>query len=112
MNGKPILTISQRALQEIKKRTVHKTPHIRINLRKRGCSGLSYTMNYASHVDPYDEIVVQDGVYLILAPHVLMRVIGTQIDYVTHRIRSEFVFDNPNVQGRCGCGESFAIPLK
>ena len=57
----------------------------------------------------FDELVESDGVKVIIDPGALMHVIGTKMDFVTDRLRSEFVFENPNAKGECGCGESFNV---
>lgn len=108
MKGKAVLTLSQRAVKQLQKLIQKENQeYIRLDLRKRGCSGLSYVMNYTNTVKPYDELVQQNGVNIVISPNVLMHVIGTRMDYETNRMRSEFVFHNPNSKGECGCGESF-----
>jgi iron-sulfur cluster assembly accessory protein len=57
----------------------------------------------------FDEQVDADGVRLLIDPGVLMHIIGTEMDFHTDRLRSEFVFNNPNSKGECGCGESFTV---
>lgn len=68
---------------------------------------MSYTLNYADAPSRLDEVVDQDGVKVIVEPNALMHVVGTTMDYVEDRLRAEFVFNNPNASGVCGCGESF-----
>lgn len=113
MKGKKaVLTLSQRAVKQLQKLVQlqkENQEYIRLDLRKRGCNGLSYTMNYTNIIKKYDELIQQDGINILISPNVLMQVIGTRMDYETNRMKSEFVFHNPNSKGECGCGESFTV---
>lgn len=55
----------------------------------------------------FDEVVEKDGVRILIEPAALMHVLGTRMDWVEDKLRAEFVFENPNAKGSCGCGESF-----
>lgn len=68
---------------------------------------MSYTLNYADDKGKFDEIVEDKGVKILIDPKALMHVIGTKMDYLDDKMKSEFVFINPNSKGQCGCGESF-----
>ena len=85
------------------------TAGIRIGVRSKGCSGLSYTLEFADERSPFDEVVEAHGVTLLIDPKAMMFILGTEMDYVEEQLQSGFVFRNPNEKGRCGCGESFHV---
>ncbi|MGV6889761.1 HesB/IscA family protein [Rhodophyticola sp. SM2404] len=105
--GKQAVTMTPAAINQIAKlmeRDGHKG--LRIGIKKGGCAGMEYTMDYAAEVDPNDEVVEQDGARVMIAPMAQMFLFGTQIDYETSLLESGFKFKNPNVTDACGCGES------
>ena len=85
------------------------TAGIRIGVRSKGCSGMSYTLEFADSQQPMDEVVDTQGVKLLIDPKASLFLIGTEMDYEEEKLKSGFVFKNPNEKGRCGCGESFHV---
>ena len=85
------------------------TAGIRIGVRSKGCSGLSYTLEFADKQEPMDEVIETGGIKLLIDPKASLFLIGTEMDYEEEKLKSGFVFKNPNEKGRCGCGESFHV---
>jgi iron-sulfur cluster assembly protein len=85
------------------------TAGIRIGVRSKGCSGMSYTLEFADKQEPMDEVVETAGIKLLIDPKASLFLIGTEMDYEEEKLKSGFVFKNPNEKGRCGCGESFHV---
>jgi iron-sulfur cluster assembly protein len=82
---------------------------IRIGVRTAGCSGLTYTLDFAREIQPGDEVVEIDGVKVVVDPGAVMFLVGTEMDFVEDKLGASFKFTNPNESGRCGCGESFTV---
>jgi iron-sulfur cluster assembly protein len=82
---------------------------IKVGIRTRGCSGLSYTIEYADAIGKFDEVIEDKGVRVLIDPKAVMFLIGTEMDFVEEKFKSGFVFNNPNSKGECGCGESFSV---
>jgi iron-sulfur cluster assembly protein len=107
------LTITDDAFKEIHELlAARKEPceGIKVSVRTRGCSGLSYTIEYAikdKNISKFDDVVIREGVQVFIDPKVSMFLIGSQMIYKTDDLNSGFDFVNPNEKGRCGCGESF-----
>jgi iron-sulfur cluster assembly protein len=79
---------------------------LRIGVKKGGCAGMEYTMTVAEAKGPHEEVVEDQGAVLLIEPSAIMYLLGTEMDYKTDKLASQFVFNNPNQQGSCGCGES------
>uniref|UniRef100_A0A8C5LSP4 Iron-sulfur cluster assembly 1 homolog, mitochondrial n=1 Tax=Leptobrachium leishanense TaxID=445787 RepID=A0A8C5LSP4_9ANUR len=105
------LTLTPAAVTKIKQLLQDKPDNIglKVAVRTRGCNGLSYCLDYAQSKGASDEEVVQDGVRVFIEKKAQLTLLGTEMDYVEDKLSSEFVFNNPNIKGTCGCGESFNI---
>ena len=79
---------------------------LRIGVKKGGCAGMEYTMEWAAEQKVFDEVVEQHGAKVLIDPKAVMYLLGTEMDYRTEKLSSQFVFSNPNQTGSCGCGES------
>ncbi len=105
--GKAAVSMTPTAAKQITKLMLSgEKKGLRIGVKKGGCAGMEYTMDYVDEIDPNDEVIEQDGARVMIAPMAQMFLFGTQIDYTTSLLESGFEFKNPNVTEACGCGES------
>ena len=79
---------------------------LRVGVKKGGCAGMEYTMEWATTVGKFDEVVERDGARVIIDPKAVLYLLGTEMDYVVDKLAAQFVFRNPNQASACGCGES------
>jgi iron-sulfur cluster assembly protein len=82
---------------------------LRIGVRTKGCSGMSYDLSWVDAAGPGDETVTDKGVTVLVDRKATLFLIGTVMDYETKAMSAGFTFTNPNEKGRCGCGESFHV---
>jgi iron-sulfur cluster assembly protein len=105
--GKAAVVLTPPAAAQIAKLMAQKSAAgLRIGVKKGGCAGMEYTMEYVAEAGAYDEVITQDGATVLIAPMAQMFLIGTQIDYEVDILSAGFKFHNPNVVESCGCGES------
>ena len=105
--GKAAVTLTPIAAKQIARLMEKQSSKgLRIGVKKGGCAGMEYTMDYVAEVNPLDEVVEQDGARVLIAPMAQMFLIGTEIDYEVDLLHAGFKFRNPNVAEACGCGES------
>ncbi|MBY6005639.1 iron-sulfur cluster assembly accessory protein [Salipiger bermudensis] len=105
--GKQAVTMTPAAVMQVRKLMERDgRAGLRIGVKKGGCAGMEYTMEFVDTADGNDEVVEQDGARVMIAPMAQMFLFGTEIDYQVSLLESGFQFNNPNVADACGCGES------
>jgi len=82
---------------------------VKLSTPKRGCSGLAYSVDYVTEVDPFDERIEMPGGILFVDGGSILYLIGSTMDWQEDDFTAGFVFNNPNAKGMCGCGESFTV---
>ena len=82
---------------------------LRIDVSTKGCSGMSYRMEWVAEPGPGDEVVTDHGLTVLVDRKASLFLIGTTMDYQVQDLSAGFTFVNPNEKGRCGCGESFHV---
>ena len=82
---------------------------LRLSVKKTGCSGFAYVVNYADDIAADDVVFEDRGVKVIVDRDSLGFIDGTEVDFVKQGLNEAFRFRNPNVKGECGCGESFTV---
>ena len=105
------ITLTEHAAAQISKQ-LHKRGNglgLKLGVKKSGCSGFAYQLDYADNISEHDSVFEQFGVKIIVANSDLPFLTGTKLDYTREGINEAFKFYNPNVTGTCGCGESFAV---
>ncbi|AQS87079.1 iron-sulfur cluster assembly protein HesB/YadR/YfhF [Neoasaia chiangmaiensis NBRC 101099] len=107
----PLMSLSDRAAARLRSlyATAHQGRLLRISVSTRGCSGMSYDMNFVDAPAEHDEKIVDGDLTLLVDRRATLFLIGTVMDYETKDLESGFTFTNPNEKGRCGCGESFHV---
>ena len=104
-----VLSLTPAAAARIKAIMATKGPDVaglKIGVKKGGCAGMEYTMEWAETAGKFDEIVEQDGARVIIDPQAVLYLLGTEMDYKINKLSAQFVFNNPNQSSACGCGES------
>jgi iron-sulfur cluster assembly protein len=82
---------------------------VRVGVKNGGCAGQSYTVEYSHEVRPTDEVVEDKGVKILVDPKAVLFLLGTEMDYKADKMQAQFIFNNPNQVGACGCGESVQL---
>jgi iron-sulfur cluster assembly protein len=104
-----VLSLTPAAADRVKSIMAAKGPDVaglKIGIKKGGCAGMEYTMEWATSAGKFDEVVEQDGARVIIDPQAVLYLLGTQMDYKVDKLSAQFVFNNPNQSSACGCGES------
>jgi iron-sulfur cluster assembly protein len=107
-----VMTLTPAAAERIRALMASKGPDIaglKIGVKKGGCAGMEYTMTWTSEVGRLDEVIDVDGARVIVDPSAILYLIGTEMDFKTDKLASQFVFNNPNQKSACGCGESVQL---
>ena len=105
------VNITQKALDKAKEliRLDNNSIGLRIEIKKGGCSGMTYNVVHAKNFHEQDEIIKKDGVTFVIDPSAILFIIGSTIDWKEDKFKRGFSFENPNETARCGCGESFHV---
>jgi iron-sulfur cluster assembly protein len=105
------LELTEKAADRIRKQIAQRGKGIgqRVGVRKSGCSGYAYTMDYADEIGESDLVFEHHGVKVVIDRKNLPYLDGSTLDYRREGLNEMFSFDNPNVADECGCGESFAV---
>ena len=82
---------------------------LRVGVKNGGCAGMEYTMEWATEAKPYDEVIEEKGVKVLIDPKAILFLLGTEMDYQSSALKSGFTFNNPNQTAACGCGESVQL---
>lgn len=105
-----IVTLTEAAAERVQAIMAEgEKPYLRVGVVNGGCAGMEYRMEYAETPAPFDEVIEDHGVRILVAADAVLFLLGSVIDYETSRLSSRFVFRNPNQTDACGCGESVTI---
>ena len=107
-----VLALTDAAAGQINKIMAKKNGEVaglKIGVKNGGCAGMEYTMDWASEIDPLDEVIRDKGATVLIDKAAVLFLFGTEMDYEVETLRSGFVFNNPNQSSACGCGESVEL---
>ncbi len=110
--GFQVLTLTDAAatrVRDIVADSAEPAQGIRIGVKNGGCAGMEYTVNLVSEPNPADDVVDLDDGKVFVDPAASLFLLGTEMDYEVTKLRSGFVFNNPNQTSACGCGESVEL---
>ena len=82
---------------------------IRVGVKNGGCAGMEYTVDLVTEPNPADDMVESNGAKFYVSPEAVLFLLGKELDYEVTKLRSGFVFNNPNQSSACGCGESVTL---
>jgi iron-sulfur cluster assembly protein len=105
------ITVTENAARQIEKQLQKRGNGIglRLGVKASGCSGYAYVLDYADAIDNDDIVFDQHNVKVLVKPDALEKLNGIELDYAKEGFSEAFKFNNPNVKGMCGCGESFTV---
>jgi iron-sulfur cluster assembly protein len=104
-----VMTLTDRAAERITAILASKGSGgagVRIGVKKGGCAGMEYTMEWAGEAQPHDEVIEHNGARVLIDAKAVMYLLGAEMDYRVDKLAAQFVFSNPNQSSACGCGES------
>ena len=104
-----VMTMTPAAAERVRSMLAAKGPEIsglKIGVKKGGCAGMEYTLDWAEAAGKFDEVVEEDGARVIIDPQAVLYLLGTEMDWKVEKLSAQFVFNNPNQKSACGCGES------
>ena len=104
-----VLSLTPAAVERVRSIMAAKGPSVaglKIGVKKGGCAGMEYTMDWAETVAKFDEVVEEAGARVIIDPQAVLYLLGTEMDWKVDKLSAQFVFNNPNQKSACGCGES------
>jgi iron-sulfur cluster assembly protein len=96
-------------VRELASRAGSEIMGLRVGIKNGGCAGMEYTVEYAHDIRPTDEVVEDKGVKVMVDPKAVLFLLGTEMDFKVDKMAAQFVFNNPNQTGACGCGESVQL---
>ncbi len=107
----PLMQLTEAAAERLRKlyEGAEAGKMLRISVSTKGCSGMSYEMNWVEEAGPQDEVVKSQDLTVLVDRKATLFLIGTTMDYKENALTRGFTFENPNEKGRCGCGESFHV---
>ncbi len=105
------ISLSERAAARVRRYLTEHRDQIglRLGVKKTGCSGFSYVIDYVCEVNPEDQVFEDHGIRIVVERKNLPLIDGTRVDFVRNGLSQSFHFSNPNVRNECGCGESFGV---
>lgn len=105
------ITLSEKAAQRVKTFLDNRGSGlgVRLGVKTTGCSGMAYQLEFVDDINDDDTVFEDRGVKIVIDAKSLLYLEGTHLDFVREGINEGFRFENPNVKGECGCGESFTV---
>lgn len=107
-----VMRLTEAAANRVRELTARADSEIvglRVGIKKGGCAGMEYTVEYARDIRTTDEVVEDKGVKILIDPQAVLFLLGTEMDFKVDKMSAQFVFNNPNQTSACGCGESVEL---
>lgn len=106
-----VMTLTDRACARVREimESRENAAGIIVGVTKGGCAGMEYTVELAAAVPEGMDMVEKDGARVFIAPEAVLFLLGTEMDFEATKLRTGFVFNNPNQTSACGCGTSVEI---